>query len=272
MSQWTDKDYLTKQQYVDPSNLNARIRLHQLYSTNPQELQHWMFDKMLENTPEQARILVLGGGTGLFWQKNAERISAGWEITVSDLSQGMLDDAQKNLKDIVGNFDFRVIDAQEIPFGDNTFDIVTAHFMLYHVPDRVRAIAEIRRVLKPDGYLHAVTLGENHLRELYELAHEIIPERILPRNTASNAFRLENGAEQILGSFGKVSLARHDCDLKVTELQPLVDYALSLDSIEADDKRLGTFKNTLRQIFGRDGSIHISKDAGLFIANGYAKE
>ena len=272
MSQWTDKDHLTKQQYIDPSNLNARIRLHQLYSTNPQELQHWMFDKMLENAPEQARILVLGGGTGLFWQMNEERIPPGWEITVSDLSQGMLDDAQKNLKDITDNFDFRVIDAQEIPFEDNTFDIVTAHFMLYHVSDRVRAIAEIRRVLKLDGHLHAVTLGANHLHELYELAHEIIPDQFMSRNAASKSFTLENGADQILSGFGNVSIARHDCNLKVTELQPLVDYVLSLDRIEADDERLDTFKNAAQEIIDRDGSIHISKDAGLFIANGYAKE
>jgi SAM-dependent methyltransferase len=270
MSQWTDKDYLTKQQYVDPSNLNARIRLHQLYSTNPQELQHWMFDKMLENAPEQSRILVLGGGTGLFWQKNAERIPAGWEITVTDLSQGMLDDAQKNLRDIVGNFDFRVIDAQEIPFGDNIFDIVTAHFMLYHVPDRVRAIAEIRRVLKPDGYLHAVTLGENHLRELFELGRKILPEGLRAHNLSG--FSLGNGGEQISSSFGNVSMVHHDCDLKVTEVQPLVDYILSLENFEADDKQLELFKNTAQKILNRDGSIHISKDAGLFIANGYAEE
>ncbi len=55
---------------------------------------------------------------------------------------------------------FKEIDAQSIPFEDETFDAVIANHMLYHVPDRPKAIAEIKRVLKPGGRLIATTIGK----------------------------------------------------------------------------------------------------------------
>lgn len=42
---------------------------------------------------------------------------------------------------------------QRPPFGDGTFDIAAALMMLYHVPDRVAAAAELRRVVRPGGVL-----------------------------------------------------------------------------------------------------------------------
>ena len=269
MSRYTDPDYL-KQQYGDAANLSARIRLHQLFNTNPQELQHWAFDRMLKDAPPRCRILELGCGNGEFWRKNAGRIPTGWQITVSDFSAGMLADAQKSLAGLATKFDFRGIDAQNIPCDDQSFDLVMAHFMLYHVPNRAQAIAEIRRILKPDGCLHAMTLGANHLRELHELAHQIAPEVFPTRDAVSRTFGLENGVDQLLTSFGEVTLIRYDCDLEITELAPLVDYVLSMARIDPDDERLLSFRTTAQARLDQDGRIHIAKDTGLLVARGYA--
>ena len=76
------------------------------------------------------------------------RIPSTWDITLSDLSSGMLDSAWRNLVVTGRNYKFKEIDAQEIPFEDETFDAVIANHMLYHVPDKPKAIAEIKRVLK----------------------------------------------------------------------------------------------------------------------------
>jgi len=48
-------------------------------------------------------------------------------------------------------------DAQWLPFADASFDCILAMHMLYHVPDRDLAIAEMRRVLRPGGVLLALT-------------------------------------------------------------------------------------------------------------------
>ena len=71
----------------------------------------------------------------------ASRIPAGWSITLSDFSPGMLDAAWRNLVVTGRAFQFKEIDAQSIPFEDETFDAVIANHMLYHVPDRPKAIA-----------------------------------------------------------------------------------------------------------------------------------
>lgn len=51
----------------------------------------------------------------------------------------------------------KIIDIQNIPYEDNSFDLVIANMMLYHVPDLPRALAEVGRVLKPEGKLYTAT-------------------------------------------------------------------------------------------------------------------
>ena len=50
------------EQYCDPSNLNARIALHERFSTNPRNLPLWIFDQL--KLPDDARVLEIGCGTG----------------------------------------------------------------------------------------------------------------------------------------------------------------------------------------------------------------
>ena len=114
--------------------------------------------------PADARILELGCGSGLLWKSSIDRIPAGWKITLSDLSPGMLDAAWRNLVVTGRTFQFKEIDAQSIPFEDETFDAVIANHMLYHVPDRGKALAEIKRVLKT----WRAFVCHNRWRESYE--------------------------------------------------------------------------------------------------------
>ena len=150
MSKFTDQQYLKSDQYRDSSNLDARVMIHQRFSTNPYGWFKWIFDTLLKLS-ENAKILELGCGHGLLWKENIGRIPAGWHITLSDLSSGMLDAAWRNLVVSGRAFQFKEIDAQSIPFEDEAFDAVIANHMLYHVPDRPKAIAEIKRILKQAG-------------------------------------------------------------------------------------------------------------------------
>ncbi len=80
--------YLLAEQYRDDSNLASRMSLHERFSTNPYGFQRWIFDR-LDLAPD-ARVLELGCGTGVLWLKNRDRLPEGWNITLSDLSSGML--------------------------------------------------------------------------------------------------------------------------------------------------------------------------------------
>ena len=147
-----DPEYLKHDQYKDSSRLQARARLHSDYRRNPYGWFEWQFD-LYRDLPENARILELGAGVGWLWLRNRQRIPKGWNITISDFSAGMVAEQQTNLSRLPRPFQFEVIDIQNIDLPDQTFDAVIANHMRYHVPDRPKAIAEMRRVLKPGGTL-----------------------------------------------------------------------------------------------------------------------
>ena len=58
-------------------------------------------------------------------------------------------------------------DIQNLPFPDGSFDVAVANWVLYHVPDRARAIAELARVLTPTGRFVGCYNAPGHLQELW---------------------------------------------------------------------------------------------------------
>ena len=264
MSKFTDQQYLKTDQYKDSSNLEARVAIHKRYSTNPYGWMHWVFDHLLK-LPEDAKILELGCGPGYLWKENSSRIPADWKITLSDLSPGMLDAAWRNLVVTSRAFQFKEIDAQSIPFDKETFDAVIANHMLYHVPDRPRAIAEIKRVLKPTGHLFATTIGSNHLKEITDWIREIQPGTDFI--SFGGPFTLENGLEQLQQFFPHVTQSRYSDSLQVTEVKPIIAFILSTShAAEISKERLAELENELEQELKKTGSIFIEKDSGLFEA------
>lgn len=260
----SDPEYVSEQ-YQDESNLNARIQLHDRFSINKYGWFPWAFDQL--NLPPESHILHLGGGTGLLWLDNMNRIPRGWDITLSDLSPGMLQEAQRSLHDRQHHFEFAVIDAQAVPFEDEGFDAVIANHMLYHMPDRTKALLEIRRVLRPGGRFFASTIGRAHLRELDELVHRFDPSADPWGADFADSFLLENGLDQLSEWFSRVTLHRYEDDLVITEAKPLVAYVLSgtAESVLAD-KEL-EFVEFVEQELASHGAIYVTKDSGLFEAS-----
>lgn len=84
-----------RQQYHTDANLNARIAMHRRFSANPYPWHRWVFDHLA--LPANARILELGCGPADLWRENADRIPAGWNITLTDFSEGMLAAARAHL-------------------------------------------------------------------------------------------------------------------------------------------------------------------------------
>lgn len=257
MSKLSDKTWVSDQ-YRNASNLHARIGLHERFSTNKYGFFRWEFDQL--NLPSPSHVLELGCGSGLLWIKNRDRIPAGWDVTLSDLSPGMLQEARDNLQAIPRLFKYEVIDAQSIPFEDETFDAVVANHMLYHVPDRPKALSEIYRVLKPNGYFYAATNGRTSPRGSIGIRDWIVSGIY----KESEDFNLEAGGSEIAQWFSAVTPHRYEDSLAVTEVKPLVDYVRSGKRLS--DEEVQEFERAVEKEIALHGVIHIPKAPGMFIS------
>lgn len=93
--QVADLESILKKQYKDASNIMARINLHKQYSVNKQGWFPWIYEQM-QVKPGQ-KILELGCGAGDLWVENAEKFPEDISITVTDISDGMLRDARREI-------------------------------------------------------------------------------------------------------------------------------------------------------------------------------
>ena len=150
-----------------------------------------------------------GAGRATSGPTDAERIPAQWQITLSDFSPGMVGAAKESLSNLGAEFAFVVCDEiQEIPFGVHEFDVVIANHMLYHVPDRRMAFAEIRRVLKPGGRLYAAANGKGDKRSITELGRRVSRSAFPDKEESSDWFSLESGRKELDKWFSDVRVRR----------------------------------------------------------------
>jgi Methylase involved in ubiquinone/menaquinone biosynthesis len=261
----TEKIWLN--QYKNSANLSARISLHDLFSTNKYGWHKWLYDQL--GLCEDINVLELGCGNASLWLRNVDRIPKNCKITLTDISEGMLEDARKNLGDYSKNFNFNHADAQNIPYEDNSFDVVIADHIFYHISDKQKALSEIRRVLKSNGYLFLSTIGKNHLIELRELLKEYKSNIVIAQSDFAEDFGLENGAEQISNYFDAIELLRYEDSLIVSEIEPIINYLYSTTGNSKEvlvGENLKNFEKLVENKMKVTGSIFITKDTGVFKA------
>lgn len=101
------------------------------------------------------RILDVGTGTGALWPL-IQSVAPGAELFGVDRAEGMLREGN----DILGGR-VSVMDAENLGLRPGVFDAALLMFVLFHVPDPLRALREIRAALRPDGSLGLVVWGED---------------------------------------------------------------------------------------------------------------
>ncbi len=263
MERIADQSYLLEHQYKDASNLGARISLHEQFSINTYDWPRWVLDRVRPHVPADGRVLELGCGPGMLWRENRERIPPGWDVTLSDFSAGMLAEARRNLSDAGRPFSFAQVDAQHIPYPDDSFDAVIANHMLYHVPDRARAFGEIRRVLRRGGHFFAATNGQAHMRELEDFVPAYRAHRV------GLGFDLQRGELELAPWFTHVEVDRYEDALEITEAAPLLDYLFSMRlAVDIGKTDRVAIAHEVERRLSTDGVIRIGKDVGLFMAWG----
>jgi SAM-dependent methyltransferase len=128
-----------------------------------------------------SRVLDLGAGTGDQSLIAAQRVGPGGSVLATDVSAAMLDLARATADAAsVHNVETRVMDAQQLDLASDSFDAAIARFSLQFVPDLQRALAEVRRVLKPGGRFAAVVFSSVE-RNPFRAAPQAIASRMAGR-------------------------------------------------------------------------------------------
>ena len=126
-------------------------------------------------------VLDLAGGTGDMVKLMREKISDKGMLILSDINQSMLREGRDRLiNEGIEGIQTAIIDAQYLPFEDNTFDLITIAFGLRNVTNKEKALQSIHNALKPGGKLVVLEFSRPQneaFREIYDLfSFEVIPK------------------------------------------------------------------------------------------------
>ncbi len=199
-----DDPALVAEEYADDARLRRRASAYTGAATVV-DVRVPLVAAVVEAHPE--RVLEVGCG----WGELAEWIAreTGATVVAIDLSPHMIRLARE--RGVAAS----VADVQALPFADGAFDVVVAAWMLYHVPDLARGLAEIVRVLRPGGRLVAATNSIFHLHELRELVGS---------GPSTLTFSRETGDELLRHGFALVRRVDVDGTLEFDDRARVADY------------------------------------------------
>jgi SAM-dependent methyltransferase len=200
---------LVREQYSDEANLGARKAIYA--GAEGPDARELAFQAIAQVSPK--RVVEAGGGEGELAERVVRELGA--EVAFVDQSERMVELARSR------GLDAQVGDVQALPFADEAFDCAVAAWMLYHVPDIPRAIAELARVLRPGGRLVAVTNGAGHLAELRELAGD-------NGWWSGSPVSRENGAELLGAAFAHVEALHADGWVTIPDDEAIWAYLRSM--------------------------------------------
>lgn len=220
-----EMEHKLKVQYQNSSNISARINLHEEFSKNKQGWFPWLFEQCDIKTGES--ILELGCGDASLWRMNRHRILNDINVILSDISDGMIRDVRRSMKDAGNSFSFEVMDAHHINAPDESFNLVIANHVLFYCEDLKKVFEEIKRVLKPGGRIICSTYGSGHMKEISMLVKDFDSRIVLSADRLYEKFGKQNGGSILCEYFDDVLWSEYEDSLEVTKPEALISYVLS---------------------------------------------
>lgn len=146
------------------------------------------------------RVLDLAGGTGDIAALLLPRVGKQGEVVIGDINAAMLRAGRDRLLDhgLLEGLRWAQLDAEALPFRDDSFDAVTIAFGLRNVTDKDKALAEMHRVLKPGGrvlILEFSRVKQDWLKPLYDFhSFQILPRigKLVAHDQASYRYLAES--------------------------------------------------------------------------------
>ena len=125
-------------------------------------------------------VLDLAGGTGDLARRFAGQVGSDGHVVLADINVSMLQEGRRRLTDagVAGNLSIAQVDAQNLPFASDSFDIITIAFGLRNVTDKDAALRSMYRVLRPGGKL--LILEFSQPAEVLRPAYDLYSFKVLP--------------------------------------------------------------------------------------------
>ena len=262
MGEILTKEYLKKLQYGTTKNLEARIKIHQLFSTNAESLHTWAGKLMPIEGP--VKVLEVGCGTGIFWKENLQRLPRGSELTLTDFSEAMVEKARGNFTEpFIG---VEIADIESLRYANDSFDVVIAHHLIYHASDKQKAFSEIKRVLRSKGFVSITTNSERHMRIVYDIGKRL--DKNFPTDRIIDSFTEEIADTMLPKYFPNIEKHVQEDLLKVDDLKFLIDYVASgvtpRDMSVADDF-YERYAKIVKEEMDEKGYFGVPKRSPLYI-------
>ena len=275
----TDQEHLTSQAYATEDHLSIRIETHKLYTQPQQDFTAWILDLIPWRGNET--VVDIGCGAGLYISPVNERLTTGGRMISVDLSFGMLSDVAE--KDFASDTNLLNSEISQLPLPDDSCDVILANHMLYHVPDIPAAITEIKRVLRPGGFVIAATNATDSMMEMdreIETTYAALGEEItIPPTPPRVNFSLENGGKFIETEFPDFQVHRFESFLVFPNAAPVVAYINSMRSFYETqlsttipwETFLTQLEKQIDQKIQQLGEYRVAKSTGAFVAQNIGK-
>lgn len=269
----TDREHLIRKEYATDAALSVRIRTHELYTQPPVDFAAWVLDHLAWRGDET--VLDVGCGSGAYLAPVHERLTRGGGILAADLSLGMLRDLRA--KRALERVSLLNASVTALPLPDACCDVAMANHMLFYVQDLPRALAEIRRVLRPGGQFVATTNARDSMQVLWD---EVIAacnalgfEVNFGEGASVSGFNLENGDDIIAPFFPDVTCYTLETALVFPEPEPVLDYVNSTRTVREPLLPPGLTWDAMmeqlqRQVSARiyaKGEYRVPKTSGMFL-------
>lgn len=252
------------QQYIDSSNLDASVKLQDRFSSNRHGWYKWTFNNIKLN--KKYKVLEIGCGNGALWSKNIDLLDKDINITLTDVCEDMVNNAKKNLSDYSDVFDFEIVDPNNIPFEDESFDLVIANHILFYMKDLDKVLKEIKRVLKVGGHFYSSTIDSNNMKELESLMKGFNSNIKISEEKISSKFGMENGQEILSKHFNQTKRYLYEDKLVINDSKGILEYIYSIPGniIELIDTKKKDFEKYIDLNINKHGNIYITNNQVLF--------
>ncbi len=157
-------------------------------------------------------VLEVAAGSGISTRRLRDALNKSIKLVATDLNEDMLKVLRKRF-DASENMEFKVVDALSLPFEDKSFEGVVFQFGLMFYPDKLAALREVRRVLKPKG-LCVFNVWDSPQHNLFGATVKAELSKLYPKNPP-NFFDTPFGCYQIdpiknflhQAGFGEIEIA-----------------------------------------------------------------